>query len=99
MNEHGIHIKTGRLFRTLIRPARVYAGGNETESWHLHYTNAIYSDDGEKTWADLANLFPVLKGPGEAAQLKSLPDGTLLINNSRRHISTAGQSPGGGKSN
>jgi len=89
MNEHGITLKQGDYSGRLIRPARVYAGGNETEFWHLHYTNAIYSDDGGKTW-QTSEPFPV-KGTGEAA-IEELADGTLYYN-SRRHISTDGQSP------
>tara|TARA_R110002049_G_scaffold278973_1_gene457821 strand:+ start:5743 stop:6906 length:1164 start_codon:yes stop_codon:yes gene_type:complete len=89
MNEHGITLKQGNYSGRLIRPARVYSRGNETEFWHLHYTNAIYSDDGGKTW-QASEPFPV-KGTGEAA-IEELADGTLYYN-SRRHKSTDGQSP------
>jgi sialidase-1 len=89
MNEHGIMLKQGEYTGRLIRPSRVYAGGNKTEFWHLHYTNAIYSDDGGKTW-QTSEPFPV-NGTGEAA-IEELSDGTLYYN-SRRHKSTDGQSP------
>ena len=89
MNEHGITLTRGEYAGRLIRPSRVYAGGNDTEFWHLHYTNAIYSDDGGKTW-QASEPFPVY-GTGEAA-IEELSDGTLYYN-SRRHKSTDGQSP------
>jgi sialidase-1 len=89
MNEHGITLTQGEYAGRLIRPSRVYAGGNDTEFWHMHYTNAIYSDDGGKTW-NTSEPFPVY-GTGEAA-IEELLDGTLYYN-SRRHKSTDGQSP------
>ncbi|SHE53957.1 BNR repeat-like domain-containing protein [Mariniphaga anaerophila] len=89
MNEHGITLQHGDFKGRLIRPSRVYAGGNGTEFWHLHYTNAIYSDDGGKTWQP-SEPFPIY-GTGEAA-IEELSDGTLYYN-SRRHKSTDGQSP------
>ena len=89
MNEKGLTITKGKYAGRLIRPSRVYAGGNDTEFWHLHYTNAIYSDDGGKTW-NTSEPFPVY-GTGEAA-IEELSDGTLYYN-ARRHKSTDGQSP------
>lgn len=89
MNERGITLKHGKYARRLIRPTRVYGGGNEREFWHLHYTNAIYSDDGGKTWKS-SSPFPVF-GTGEAA-LEELTDGTIYYN-SRRHMSTDGLNP------
>ncbi len=89
MNERGMTLQLGKYAGRLIRPSRVYAGGNGTEFWHLHYTNAIYSDDGGKTW-QASEPFPVY-GTGEAA-IEELSDGTLYYN-SRRHKSTDGQSP------
>jgi sialidase-1 len=89
MNERGMTLQRGKYAGRLIRPSRVYAGGNGTEYWHLHYTNAIYSDDGGKTW-QASEPFPVY-GTGEAA-IEELADGTLYYN-SRRHKSTDGQSP------
>jgi len=58
MNERGITLKRGKYAGRLIRPTRVYAGGNNREFWHLHYTNAMYSDDGGKTW-QASSPFPV----------------------------------------
>jgi sialidase-1 len=89
MNERGITLKHGKYAGRLIRPTRVYGGGNEREFWHLHYTNAIYSDDGGKTWKS-SSPFPVF-GTGEAA-LEELADGTIYYN-SRRHMSTDGLNP------
>jgi len=89
MNERGMTLMNGKYAGRLIRPSRVYAGGNGTEYWHLHYTNAVYSDDGGKTW-QASEPFPVY-GTGEAT-IEELSDGTLYYN-SRRHKSTDGQSP------
>ncbi len=89
MNERGITLQKGEYAGRLIRPSRVYAGGTDAEFWHLHYTNAIYSDDGGKTW-NTSEPFPIY-GTGEAA-IEELSNGTLYYN-SRRHMSTDGQSP------
>jgi sialidase-1 len=89
MNERGITLKHGNHAGRLIRPSRVYAGGNEEEYWDFHYTNAIYSDDGGKTWYT-SEPFPAY-GTGEAA-IEELQDGTLYYN-SRRHRSTDGLNP------
>ena len=89
MNERGITLKHGNHAGRLIRPSRVYAGGNEEEYWDHHYTNAIYSDDGGKTWYS-SEPFPAY-GTGEAA-IEELQDGTLYYN-SRRHRSTDGLNP------
>lgn len=89
MNERGITLKYGKYKGRLIRPTRVYGGGNEEEFWDLHYSNAIYSDDGGKTWY-CSEPFPVY-GTGEAA-IEELSDG-MIYYNSRRHKSTDGLSP------
>lgn len=89
MNEHGITVMRGPNAGRLIRASRDYGGGNDTEYWNLHYTNAIYSDDRGKTWYTSAP-FPVY-GTGEAA-ICEIGDG-ILYYNSRRHRSTDGQSP------
>ncbi|MEX2591871.1 MAG: sialidase family protein [Anditalea sp.] len=89
MNERGITLQYGKYAGRLIRPARVYAGGNDPEFWDEHYTTAIYSDDGGKTW-HTSEPFPAY-GTGEAA-LEELADGTLYYN-SRRHKSTDGLNP------
>jgi sialidase-1 len=89
MNERGITLKYGPNNGRLIRPSRVYAGGNAEEYWDHHYTNAIYSDDGGKIWYS-SEPFPAF-GTGEAA-IEELQDGTLYYN-SRRHRSTDGLNP------
>jgi len=89
MNEHGVSLRYGENKGRLIRPTRSYGSGNEREFWESHYTNAIYSDDGGKTWRTSAP-FPAM-GTGEAA-LVELSDGTIYYN-SRRHLSTDGLNP------
>jgi sialidase-1 len=89
MNERGITLKHGKYAGRLIRPSRVYAGGNQREFWPEHYTNAIYSDDGGKNWHSSAP-FPIY-GTGEAT-LEELSDGRIYYN-SRRHHSTDGLTP------
>jgi len=89
MNERGITLKYGDYAGRLIRPTRYYGGGNGREFWDEHYTNAIYSDDGGKTWK-ASEPFPAY-GTGEAA-IEELSDGTLYYN-SRRHKSTDGLNP------
>lgn len=89
MNERGITLKYGDYAGRLIRPTRYYGGGNGREFWDEHYTNAIYSDDGGKTW-QASEPFPAY-GTGEAA-IEELSDGTLYYN-SRRHKSTDGLNP------
>jgi len=89
MNEHGITLQYGEKKGRLIRPTRYYGGGNDREFWPNHYTNAIYSDDGGKTWKTSAP-FPAM-GTGEAT-LAELSDGTIYYN-SRRHLSTDGLNP------
>jgi sialidase-1 len=85
--QHGTH--TGRLLKaTRVMPFAI-PEGNAPENWDQHYTNAIYSDDGGKTWHSSAP-FPA-KGTGEAA-LEELSDGTIYYN-SRRHLSTDGLNP------
>lgn len=89
MAEKGICLKKGKFAGRLIRPARVYAGGNDPVYWNGHYNSAIFSDDGGKTWKS-SEPFPVM-GTGEGA-IAELSDGTLYYN-SRRHHSTDGRSP------
>ncbi len=89
MNEHGITLRHGKHKGRLIRPSRYYAGRNHRSKWPMHYTNAIYSDDGGKTW-QTSNPFPA-KGTGEAT-IAELSDGRLYYN-SRRHWAPAGQNP------
>lgn len=93
INERGITIQFGEHAGRLLKATRVMPfaipAGNEPESWDRHYTNAIYSDDGGRTWQSSAP-FPA-KGTGEAA-IEELSDGTLYYN-SRRHYSTEGLNP------
>ncbi len=89
MNEHGITLKHGEYAGRLIRPTRYYGDGNDREYWDSHYTNAMFSDDGGKTW-QASEPFPAM-GTGEAT-IAELSDGTLYYN-SRRHKSTDGLNP------
>ena len=89
MNEHGITLRRGKHAGRLLRPSRWYAGKNERARWHQHYTNAIYSDDGGKTWKT-SDPFPA-NGTGEAT-IAELTDGTIYYN-SRRHWAEEGANP------
>ncbi|MCS1410163.1 MAG: Sialidase [Verrucomicrobia subdivision 3 bacterium] len=81
MNEHGITLSRGQHKGRLVRPSRYYGKKNAREEWATHYTNAIYSDDGGKTWHS-SHPFPE-NGTGEAAVVE-LADGSLYYN-SRVH--------------
>jgi sialidase-1 len=81
MNEHGITLRHGKEKGRLVRPSRWYGKKNAREEWPTHYTNAIFSDDGGKTW-QASEPFPEL-GTGEAC-IAELSDGTLYYN-SRVH--------------
>ena len=89
MNEHGITLRHGRHKGRLLRPSRYYAGRNERSKWPQHYTNAIYSDDGGKSW-HTSDPFPA-NGTGEAT-VAELSDGRIYYN-SRRHWAPEGESP------
>ena len=81
MNESGITLMAGPKKGRLLRATRFY-GSNEREAeWSKHYTNAIYSDDGGKSWKT-SSPFPE-NGTGEAA-LVELSDGRIYYN-SRVH--------------
>ena len=83
MNEHGITLRHGKHKGRLLRPTRYYGlKGGEAE-WSQQYTNAIYSDDGGKSWKT-SKPFPE-NGTGEAA-LVELSDGRIYYN-SRVHWS------------
>ncbi len=86
MNEHGITLIRGADRGRLIRASRWYAGKNDEEHHPQHYTDAIYSDDGGRTWR-ASEPFPAM-GTGEAA-LAELSDGRLYYN-SRRHWAPPG---------
>ncbi len=81
MNEHGITLRHGKFKGRLIRPSRYYGKVNARSEWPNHYTNAIYSDDGGKTW-QTSDPFPEM-GLGEAC-IVELSDGRLYYN-SRVH--------------
>ena len=87
MNETGITLRHGTHAGRIIRPARHYAAGNRRSEWPNHYTTAIYSDDGGKTW-DTSVPFADM-GTGEAA-LAELSDGRLYYN-SRCHWHKTGK--------
>jgi sialidase-1 len=81
MNEAGITLRHGPHAGRLLRPSRYYAGGNRQSEWPNHYTNAIHSDDGGRTW-QASEPFPE-NGTGEAA-VAELSDGRIYYN-SRVH--------------
>jgi len=81
MNEHGITLRHGKHAGRIIRPARHYGKSNSRKFWPTHYTTAIYSDDGGKTW-DTSKPFAEM-GTGEAT-IAELSDGRLYYN-SRCH--------------
>jgi len=81
MNEQGVTLRHGKHAGRLIRPARHYGESNDRKNWPTHYTTAIYSDDGGKTW-NTSKPFAEM-GTGEAA-LVELSDGRLYYN-SRSH--------------
>ena len=89
MNEHGITLRHGKHRGRLLRPSRFYAGENDRSRWPQHYTNAILSDDGGRTW-QTSEPFPEF-GTGEAT-LVELSDGTVYYN-SRRHWAPEGKNP------
>ncbi len=81
MNEHGITLRHGKHKGRLLRPARYYGVANDRSEWPNHYTSAIYSDDGGKTWM-ASDPFPE-NGTGEAT-VAELSDGRIYYN-SRVH--------------
>ena len=89
MNDHGITLRHGKFAGRIIRPSRFYAGKNDRKKWPEHYTNAIYSDDGGKTWLT-SEPFPA-QGTGEAT-IAELSNGRIYYN-SRRHWAQKGADP------
>ena len=81
MNEHGITLRHGKHAGRLIRASRYYGKKNDKSEWPNHYTNAIFSDNGGKSWTT-SEPFPE-NGTGEAT-IAELSDGTLYYN-SRVH--------------
>lgn len=90
MNEHGITLRHGKHKGRLLKPSRHYGEGNRPVSlFPTHYTNAMYSDDGGKTWRT-SDPFPE-NGTGEAC-VAELSDGRIYYN-SRRHWAPEGKNP------
>ena len=81
MNDHGITLRHGQHKGRLVRPSRYYGKKNDRSEWPNHYTNAIYSDDGGRTW-HTSDPFPE-NGTGEAT-VAELSDGRIYYN-SRVH--------------
>jgi len=81
MAEHGITLQHGKHKGRLLRPTRNYAGGDNRSQWDKMYTNAMYSDDGGKTWKT-SDPFPAM-GTGEGT-VAELSDGRIYYN-TRRH--------------
>ena len=82
MNEHGICLRHGCFKGRLVVPCRWYGRTNyPPEFFHTHYTCAIFSDDGGRSWKT-SEPVPIM-GCGEAA-ISELSDGTLHYN-TRRH--------------
>ena len=81
MNEHGITLWHGKHKGRLLRPARHYGKENSRAEWPHHYTTAVYSDDGGRTWFT-SDPFPE-NGTGEAT-VAELSDGRIYYN-SRVH--------------
>jgi len=87
MNEHGITLRHGAHKGRLLRPSRWYGDKNAGAQYPQHYTNAIYSDDGGRTW-QASEPFP-MKGTGEAT-VAELCSGRIYYN-SRRHWAPEGE--------
>ena len=81
MNEHGITLRRGSHKGRLLRPTRYYGSNGGEAEWSQQYTNAVYSDDGGRSWKT-STPFPE-KGTGEAT-LVELSDGRIYYN-SRVH--------------
>ena len=61
MNEHGITLRHGPYKGRLIRPSRWYGRSNSpAEMFPTHYTNALFSDDGGRSWK-ASEPFPVME--------------------------------------
>ncbi len=83
--ESGITLRYGKKKGRLLMPTRVFVGylnkGKNRKYFDKHYSNALYSDDGGKTWTPSAP-FP-LGGTGKVG-LAELSDGRIYYN-SRTH--------------
>ena len=82
----GVTLRYGKKKGRLLVTSRVmwgyYNKGKNRKYFNKHYSNAIYSDDGGKTWTP-SEPFP-LSGTGEAG-LAELKDGRIYYN-SRTHM-------------
>lgn len=81
----GVTLEFGTHEGRLIMPGRIMgpAGSNDVKWRPYHYSTALYSDDGGKTW-QTSRPFPVF-GTGEAA-LAEISEGRIMYN-SREHMS------------
>lgn len=86
MNERGITLRHGPHKGRLLRATGNYMGGNISGGPADAFCNAIYSDDGGKTW-DTSAPFPAF-GTNEAA-VEELSDGRIIFI-ARRHRATDG---------
>lgn len=82
MNENGSTLRHGKFKGRLVVPCRWYGRTNyPPEFFHTHYTNAMFSDDGGRTWK-ASEPVPIM-GTGEAC-IVELSDGSIHYN-TRRH--------------
>ena len=86
MDENGITLRHGPRPGRLIRTTGNFMGGNVSGGPADAFVNAIFSDDGGKTW-DTSAPFPAF-GTNEGA-VEELSDGRLLLI-ARRHLATDG---------
>lgn len=86
MDEKGITLRHGPSPGRLLRTTSNYMGGNVSGGPADAFVNAIFSDDGGKTW-DTSTPFPAF-GTNEAAVVE-LSNGRLLLM-ARRHLATDG---------
>ena len=85
-SDPGVTLRYGKKKGRLLVPTRVFVGylnkGKGGKHFGDHYSNAIYSDDGGRTWTP-STPFP-LGGTGESS-LVELKDGSIYFN-SRTHF-------------
>lgn len=79
--ESGITLQHGKYKGRLLAASRVFVDYDNKNNYDYHYSNAVYSDDGGKTW-NPSTPFPFV-GTGEAA-LVELSNGVIYYN-SRCH--------------
>lgn len=86
MDENGITLRHGPRPGRLIRTTGNFMGANISGGPADAFVNAIFSDDGGKTW-DTSTPFPAF-GTNEGA-VEELSDGRILLI-ARRHLATDG---------